>query len=98
MHLSLQVYCDTETDGGGWTVFQRRQDGSVNFYHNWVDYEEGFVNLIGEFWVGVSKIHHLIPDKANILQVDLGDFENKRLSFFLVFTNECIPLFIDYSR
>ena len=98
MHLSLQVYCDTETNGDGWTVFQRRQDRSVNFYHNCVDYEEGFVNLIGEFWLGVSKIHHLIPDKANILQVYLEDFENKRLSFFLVFTNECIPLFIHYSR
>ena len=81
MHLSLQVYCDTETDGDRWTVFQRRQDGSVNFYHNWVDYEEGFVNLIGEFWLSVSKIHHLIPDKANILLVDLGDFENKRVFF-----------------
>ena len=65
-----------ETDGGGWTVFQRRQDGSVDFYRNWVEYEEGFGNLNGEFWLGLSKIHHLTPDGTNTLRVDLGDFEN----------------------
>ena len=65
-----------ETDGGGWTVFQRRQDGSVDFYRNWIDYEEGFGNLTGEFWLGLSKVHRLTSNGTNSLRVDLGDFEN----------------------
>ena len=65
-----------ETDGGGWTVFQRRQDGSVDFYRNWTDYEDGFGNLTGEFWLGLSKIHRLTQEQSNTLRVNLGDFEN----------------------
>ena len=64
-----------ETDGGGWTVFQRRQDGSVDFFRYWTDYENGFGDLNGEFWLGLSKIHRLTKKGSNTLRVDLGDFE-----------------------
>ena len=73
---AFQVYCDMETDGGGWTVFQRRMDGSVNFYRNWTDYEQGFGNLSGEFWLGLDKIHRL-TSTATQLRIDLQDFEGK---------------------
>ena len=67
-----------DTDDGGWTVFQRRMDGSVDFYLNWIDYENGFGDLNGEFWLGLSKIHRLTQDGTDYtLRVDLEDFENE---------------------
>ncbi|EDO30507.1 predicted protein, partial [Nematostella vectensis] len=70
------VYCDQTTDGGGWTVFQRRQDGSEDFYRGWADYKSGFGNLTGEFWLGLDKIFALTHQTENTLRVDLMDWAN----------------------
>ncbi len=66
------------TPGRGWTVFQRRVDGSVEFYRKWTDYKNGFGNLATEFWLGLDKIHRLSSSEQNVLRVDLESFENDK--------------------
>ena len=61
-----------ETDGGGWIVFQRRVDASVDFNRNWNEYRNGFGDLNGNFWLGLEKIHKLAEyGKLAILRVDI---------------------------
>ena len=48
----LEVYCNMEEDGGGWIVFQRRFDGSVNFDRYWNEYRDGFGDKSGEHCIG----------------------------------------------
>ncbi|XP_062606784.1 microfibril-associated glycoprotein 4-like [Saccostrea cucullata] len=69
------VLCDMETDTGGWTVFHKRFDGSVNFYRNWKDYKQGFGSVRGEFWLGLQALHEVTVHGQHELRVDLADFE-----------------------
>ena len=65
-----EAYCDATTGGGGWLVIQRRKDGSVDFDRDWIEYEEGFGNLTGEFWYGLRPIHCLTNQGQWELRVD----------------------------
>ena len=71
----MQVLCDMITDGGGWILFQRRLDGSVDFYRDWASYKKGFGDLNGEFWLGNDNLHRLTAAGNVTLRVDLEDFE-----------------------
>ncbi|XP_071837490.1 fibrinogen-like protein A [Apostichopus japonicus] len=67
---SFDVFCNM-TDGGGWTVFQRRVDGSVDFYRNWQSYKEGFGELDHEFWLGNDKLYYLTNQGDYQLRIDM---------------------------
>ncbi|KAF3854686.1 hypothetical protein F7725_022741 [Dissostichus mawsoni] len=72
---SFPVFCDMQLDGGGWTVLQRRQDGSVSFNRTWAEYRLGFGELDkGEFWLGNNMIHMLTRARNMVLRVELEDF------------------------
>ncbi|KAM4663306.1 ficolin-2-like isoform 2-T2 [Discoglossus pictus] len=74
----LKVMCDMHTDGGGWIVFQRRWDGSVDFFLDWKSYKMGFGNRLNEFWLGNDNIHKITSSGTWELRVDLWDFENNK--------------------
>ena len=71
IHSYVRVYCDTTSGGGGWIVTQRRCDGSVDFLSkDWVEYEDGFGSLSGEFWIGLRSLHCLTHQGTWELRID----------------------------
>ncbi|MGH0162367.1 UNVERIFIED_CONTAM: hypothetical protein FKN15_046579 [Acipenser sinensis] len=75
---AVRVLCDMDTNGGGWVVFQRRMDGSVDFYRNWESYKNGFGKQQSEFWLGNENIHMLTQNGNEEFRVDLEDFDGKK--------------------
>ncbi|XP_004850766.1 ficolin-3 isoform X6 [Heterocephalus glaber] len=70
----LPVFCDMDSTGGGWLVFQRRQDGSVDFFRPWSSYKAGFGSQESEFWLGNENLHQLTLQGTWELRVELEDF------------------------
>ncbi|XP_045183336.2 fibrinogen-like protein 1 [Mercenaria mercenaria] len=73
-----EIFCDQTTDGGGWTVFQRRENGEIDFYRNWKEYKNGFGDLNGEFWLGNERLSILTATGDHELRIDMEDFEGNR--------------------
>ena len=66
-----EAYCDASNGGGGWLVVQRRQDGSVDFNRTWMEYEDGFGKLTGEFWHGLRALHCLTGQGGWEMRMDI---------------------------
>ncbi|PIK57556.1 hypothetical protein BSL78_05547 [Apostichopus japonicus] len=80
----IQVYCEMERNGGGWTVFQRRSSASADFYRGWSDYKNGFGNKNHDHWLGNKFIHSLTNQKRYQLRIDLRDSGSS--SFYAVYS------------
>ncbi|XP_012889384.1 PREDICTED: angiopoietin-related protein 6 [Dipodomys ordii] len=68
------AWCEQQLEGGGWTVIQRRQDGSVNFFTTWQQYKVGFGRPDGEYWLGLEPIYQLTSRGDHELLVLLEDW------------------------
>nr|XP_049605184.1 angiopoietin-4-like isoform X14 [Syngnathus scovelli] len=74
---SFKAYCNMWQDGGGWTVIQRRRNGTVNFFRGWNDYRKGFGDLAGEHWLGLQNIHALTASDGYQLRIDFTAFDGR---------------------
>ncbi|KAI8490992.1 hypothetical protein Bbelb_314110 [Branchiostoma belcheri] len=72
----ISVYCDQTTDGGGWTVMQRRFDGSIDFNRPYNDFRYGFGSANGEQWLGLENMYRLTEQNAYELYIELEDWNS----------------------
>lgn len=67
------VWCDQTTDGGGWTVFQRRSHPFTTlFSKTWAEYETGFSHTVMSFWLGNKHLSRLTKTPVQ-LRIELRD-------------------------
>ncbi|XP_018024186.1 microfibril-associated glycoprotein 4-like [Hyalella azteca] len=87
---AVQVYCDQTTDGGGWTVFLRRQkqEPQLNFSRTFKEYEEGFGSPSGEYWLGLENLHLLTTTKTHEMLAVIVRGVNRTSSRYLDFKVE----------
>ena len=72
--------CDMDTDGGGWTIIQRRVD-NFNFAAKWIHYQYGFGIPCKSHWIGLEKMHSLTQQTlvSPKLRIDLTDFDDNKV-------------------
>ncbi|XP_038540447.1 angiopoietin-1 isoform X1 [Canis lupus familiaris] len=73
-----KVFCNMDLTGGGWTVIQHREDGSLDFQRGWKEYKMGFGNPSGEYWLGNEFIFAITSQRQYTLRIELMDWEGNR--------------------
>ena len=70
----LQVSCDQVTDGGGWIMYQRRVEGTLNFTRNWEEYKYGFGDPgdnTTELWMGNENVYQVLQSYGSSTKWEL---------------------------
>ncbi|CAH1799454.1 unnamed protein product, partial [Owenia fusiformis] len=63
---SFPAYCSERC-----VYITRRFDGSVDFYRGWAEYQAGFGNPDGEYFVGLDNLHGLLAQGNYRLRIEL---------------------------
>lgn len=71
----FEVLCDMDSGGGGWTVFQRRISGKLDFKQSWEDYVWGLGSPFSEQWLGLRNLYIMTyyQKQPSELRIDLWD-------------------------
>ncbi|RUS91589.1 hypothetical protein EGW08_000704 [Elysia chlorotica] len=71
------VYCEM-INNTGYTLIQRRIDGSLSFNRGWSEYKQGFGNPYAELWAGNEFIHLISSQKKYALRIDFWDWDGEQ--------------------
>lgn len=77
----IDVFCDMDTDGGGWTVLQRRGNygrASDYFFKDWNEYKIGFGDIEKDFWLGNDNIFALTNQRLYSIRFDLKAVDGEK--------------------
>ncbi|XP_063423706.1 microfibril-associated glycoprotein 4-like [Mytilus trossulus] len=75
--MNIDVFCEMGIDNGGWTLIQRRFDGSTGFDRVWHGYKTGFGKVDGEHWLGNDHIYAITQQRSYKVRFDLEDFRGQ---------------------
>ncbi len=78
---TMKTLCNMESGDGGWTVLVKRTpdvDERVSFSRPWVEYENGFGNLSGEFWYGLQNMHCLTSLKPMEVEIEFRKMDGTK--------------------
>ncbi|CAD5122942.1 DgyrCDS11337 [Dimorphilus gyrociliatus] len=71
----ISVSCDMTN--GGWTIIQKRHEGSTNFFRDWSEYKKGFGQQFSDHWIGLDNIHKLTNQDRYSLRIDMMNWERE---------------------
>ncbi|XP_063859252.1 muscle M-line assembly protein unc-89-like [Scylla paramamosain] len=73
----VRVLCEMETEGGGWTVVQRRDPHftPIDFQRGWHDYKVGFGTPETEYWVGLQNLYAWTNSRQYEMRVEITDYD-----------------------
>ena len=91
LSVAKTVYCDQDTEDGGWTVFLRNAHGLISFDQKWNEYKDGFGTVEYDFWLGnefmynATKLYNPHVSKTAELYIVVASADDKR--FYAMYKN-----------
>lgn len=68
---TIQVQCNSNIAGPGWTVIEQKIPGNFSFNETWSSYQSGFGYLENNFFLGLEKIYRLTNMQPHELYIHM---------------------------